>query len=93
MGHRAMLLERLRLLIDKYLLWPPVARVLSAHQRRFLTDRCQTSQCMSTVEHYPSGSVVARILLTANPSIYTPADESIAHGRREKEMIQPHALV
>ena len=41
----------------------------------------------------PSGSVVARVFLTANPSVYTPVHESIAHCWREKEMIQPHPLV
>jgi len=47
----------------------------------------------STIEHYPSGSVVAGVFLTANPSVYTPVHESIAHCGREKEMIQPHPLV
>ncbi|HYR90967.1 MAG TPA: hypothetical protein VE422_43310 [Terriglobia bacterium] len=47
----------------------------------------------STIEYYPSGSVVARVLLTANPSVYTPVHESIAHCGRKKEMIQPHPLV
>ncbi len=47
----------------------------------------------STIEHYPSGSVVACVFLTANPSVYTPVHESIAHCWREKEMIQPHPLV
>ena len=47
----------------------------------------------STVEHYPSGSVVARVFLSANPSVYTPLYESVARCWREKEMIQPHSLV
>ena len=51
------------------------------------------SEWKSTIEHYPSGSVIARVLLTANPSVYTPVHESIAHCWREKEMIQPHPLV
>ena len=59
----------------------------------FLTELCPPSHYESTIEHYPSGSVVARVLLTANPSVYTPVDESIAHWWREKEMIQPHPLV
>ena len=62
-------------------------------KRRFLAESCPTSQYKSTIEHYPSGSVVARVLLTANPSVYTPVHESIAHCWREKEMIQPHPLV
>jgi hypothetical protein len=33
----------------------------------------------STIEHYPSGSVVARVFLTANPSVYAPVQELIAH--------------
>ena len=47
----------------------------------------------STIEHYPGGSVVARILLTANPSVYTPEYELIANCWREKEMVQPHPLI
>ena len=47
----------------------------------------------STIEDYPCWSVVARVLLTANPSVYTPVRELIAHCGRKKEMIQPHALV
>jgi hypothetical protein len=47
----------------------------------------------STIEHYPSGRVIARVFLTADPSVHTPAHESIAHRWREKEMIQPHSLV
>jgi hypothetical protein len=62
-------------------------------KRRFLTESCLTSHYKSTIEHYPSGSVVARVLLTANPSVYPPVHESIAHCWREKEMIQPHPLV
>jgi hypothetical protein len=54
---------------------------------------CPTSHCKSTIEHYPSGSVVARVFLTANPSVYTPVHESVAYCWREKEMIQPHPLV
>src|SRR5579862_1126573 len=46
------------------------------------------SHCKLTIEHDPSGSVVARVLLTANPSVYPPVHESIAHCWREKEMIQ-----
>jgi hypothetical protein len=42
---------------------------------------------------YPSGSVVARVFLTANPPVYTPVHESIAHRWREKEMVQPHPFV
>jgi hypothetical protein len=52
-----------------------------------------TQNCKSTIEHYPSGSVVARVFLTANPSVYIPVHESIAHCWREKEMIQPHPLI
>ena len=47
----------------------------------------------STIEYYPSGSVVARVLLTANPSVYTPVHKAIAHCGGEKEMIEPHPLV
>jgi hypothetical protein len=47
----------------------------------------------STIEHDPSGSVGARVFLTASPSVYAPVHESVAHGWREKEMIQPHPLV
>ena len=47
----------------------------------------------STIEYYPSGSVVARVLLTANPSVYTPVHKSIAQCGRKKEMIQTHSLV
>jgi len=47
----------------------------------------------STIEYDPGGSVVARVLLTANPSVYTPVHESIAYCGREKEMIQPHPFV
>ena len=42
-------------------------------------DSCPTSHCKLTIEHYPSGSVVARVFLTANPSVYTPVHESIAY--------------
>ena len=45
------------------------------------------------IENYPNRSVVARVLLTANPSVYTPVHESITHYGRKKEMIQPHPLV
>jgi hypothetical protein len=37
--------------------------------------------------------VVARVFLTANPSVYTPVHESITHCWREKEMVQPHPFV
>jgi len=47
----------------------------------------------STPEQYPGRSVVARVFLTANPSVYTAIHESIAHRSRKKEMIQPHPLV
>ena len=47
----------------------------------------------STIEHYPSGSVIARVFLTANPSVYTTLHELIGHGPREKEVIQPHTRV
>jgi hypothetical protein len=47
----------------------------------------------STIELDPCGSVIARVFLTANPSIYTPEHEPIAHCGREKEMIQPHPFV
>ena len=62
---------------------------------RLLNHRCElaTNDRKSIVKHYPGGSVVARVVLTANPSVYTPAHESIAHRWREKEMIQPHPLV
>src|ERR1051326_2438638 len=42
----------------------------------------------SPIEHYPRWSVVARVFFSANPSVYTPVDESLAHSGREKEMIQ-----
>jgi len=47
----------------------------------------------SKIEHYPSGSVIARVFLAANPSVHTTLHESIAHCPREKEMIQSHTLV
>jgi len=47
----------------------------------------------STIEHYPSGSVIARVLFTANPSVYTTMHESIAQRWREKEMIEAHPFV
>jgi hypothetical protein len=47
----------------------------------------------STIEHDPSGSVVARVFLSPNPSVYASVHESVAHSWREKEMIQPHPLV
>src|ERR1051325_335968 len=52
-----------------------------------------TPACESPVEHYPRGSVVARVLLSTNPSVYAPMDESLAHAGREQEMIQAHPLV
>jgi len=57
------------------------------------TDSCPTSHCKLTIEHYPCGSMVARVFLTANPSIYTPVHESIAYCWREKEVVQPHPFV
>ena len=61
-------------------------------KRRF---RCPSSTppCESLIEHYPSGSVVARVFLTANPPVYAPVDQSLAHCGREKKMIQAHTLV
>jgi hypothetical protein len=56
-------------------------------------ESCPASHYKSTIEHYPSGSVVARVLLAANPSVYPSVHESIAHGWRDKEMIQPHPFV
>jgi len=32
----------------------------------------------STIQHDPSGSVIARVFLTTNPSVYTAVHESIA---------------
>lgn len=49
--------------------------------------------CESPIEHYPRGSVVARVLLSANPSVYAPVDQPLAHAGREQEMIQAHSLV
>ena len=49
--------------------------------------------CESPIEHDPRGSVVARVFLSANPPVYAPVDQPLAHGGREKEMIQPHPLV
>jgi len=57
------------------------------------TESCPTSYCKSTIEHYPSGGVIARVFLTANPSVYTPVHEPAAHCWCEKKMIQPHPLV
>ena len=57
------------------------------------SNSCPLSDGESTIEHYPSGSVVARVFLTANPSVYTPEHESVAHCWREKKMIQPHPLI
>jgi hypothetical protein len=37
--------------------------------------------------------VVARVFLSANPSVYAPIDQPLAHGGREKKMIQAHPLV
>jgi hypothetical protein len=59
----------------------------------FLTDSCPTSHGKSTIQYYPSGSVVVRVFLTANPSVYAPEQESIADCGREKEMVQPHPLI
>jgi hypothetical protein len=39
------------------------------------------------IEHDPSGSMIARVFFTANPSVYTPIHESIAQGWREKAMV------
>jgi len=47
----------------------------------------------SPTEHDPRGSVVARVFFSANPSVYAPVDQPLAHGGREKEMIQAHPLV
>jgi hypothetical protein len=60
---------------------------------RRVTESCPTPHYRSTIERYPSWSVVACVLLTANPSIYPTVYKSIARGWREKEMIQPHPLV
>src|SRR5258708_27933624 len=68
-------------------------RTVALKEAPILTDSCPTSHCKSTIEHYPSGSVVACVFLTANPSVYSPVHESIAHCWRDKEMIQPHPLV
>ena len=53
----------------------------------------QTTNCWSIIEHYPRGCVVARVFLTANPSVYSREHQSITHCWREQEMIQPHPLV
>jgi hypothetical protein len=52
-----------------------------------------TPPCESPIEHNPCRSVVARVFLSANPPVDAPVDQSLAHGRREKEMIQAHPLV
>ena len=52
-----------------------------------VTDSCPMPHCNSATQHYPSGSVVARVFFTANPSVYTAEHESIAHRGGEKEMI------
>jgi hypothetical protein len=54
---------------------------------------CPTPPCESPIEHYPRGSVVARVFLSTNPSVYAPMDQPLGHGGREKEMIQAHPLV
>jgi hypothetical protein len=38
---------------------------------RFLGGSCRISRCKLTIEHYPSGSMVTRVFLTANPAVYT----------------------
>jgi len=45
------------------------------------------------IEHYPRGSVVARVFLSPDSAVYTPVDQPLAHCGREKEMIQAHPLV
>src|ERR1700692_60661 len=59
-------------------------------KRRFLTKSRPTSHYKSTIEHYPSGSVVARVLLTANPSIYPPRAR-VDRTRSEREGNDPAA--
>jgi len=54
---------------------------------------CPKPPCESLIDHYPRRSVVARVFLSANPSVYAPVDQPLAHGGREKEMIQAHPLV
>jgi len=58
-----------------------------------LEDSCPMALCKSTIENDPSGSVIARVFLAANPSVYTTVHELIAQRRIEKEVIQPHPLV
>src|SRR5579883_2755104 len=52
-----------------------------------------TPPCESPSEHYPRWRVIARVFFSANPSVYAPVDEPLAHSGREKEMIQAHPLV
>jgi hypothetical protein len=56
-------------------------------------SRRASNHHFSTIELDPCGSVIAGVFLSANPSIYTAKREPIAHGGREKEMIQPHPFV
>jgi hypothetical protein len=41
----------------------------------------------------PHGSVIARVFLTAYPSVDTPVHELIVRCWREEEMIQPHPFI
>jgi hypothetical protein len=67
-------------------------RVGGRLKRRFRCP-CSTPPCESLIEQYPRGSVVARVFLSANPSVHAPKDQSVAHCGREKKMIQAHPLV
>jgi hypothetical protein len=58
-----------------------------------VANRRALSRHFSTIELDPCGSVIARVFLSANPSVYTSKHETIAHCGREKEMIQPHPFV
>jgi hypothetical protein len=46
----------------------------------------------STIDLYPSGSMITRVFLAPDPTIYASIHESLTCRRREKEMIQPHPL-
>ena len=47
----------------------------------------------SNVKHDPRGSMVTRIFFASHTSVYTAVNQPLRHHRREKEMIEPHALV
>jgi hypothetical protein len=47
----------------------------------------------SNIKHDPRGSVVAGVFFTPHTSVYTAVYQPLRYHRREKEMVEPHALV